>query len=229
LAATLTDKNGVAVNLTSKDVTFLMRPVTAATNSAPTISAAASVVNANNGQVSYVWQAGNTDHAGDYYFEWKVTDSLGKEQTYPTEGYGTVRVIDDLESHLASLRLLAESRGITVRGLVQGNSDNISTVREKTDEPDDDTSDYTDDSISARLLAANSIERVIADIWLEKAGRWAAVSNSSNSSTTRGLGSLYSNAIQMYNLYSALADAAEGTGSAAPRRARSKQIVRPSA
>jgi hypothetical protein len=64
LSATLTASSGSAVSLVSKTVQFVMRPITAASNSAPVISAAASIVNAPGGQVSYIWQTGDTDHAG---------------------------------------------------------------------------------------------------------------------------------------------------------------------
>jgi hypothetical protein len=118
-----------------------------------------------------------------------VVDGLSKAQTYPTEGYGLLRINDDLESHLSSLRQLAFMLGKPVREPHNSNTGSgIWTFGRRpmsltTAPPTTPTTPYQ------RLLTrAASVERVIADIWLEKAGRWAAITNSSNSSTTRGLG-----------------------------------------
>lgn len=54
--------------------------------------------NANRGKCSYEWVAGNTDTPGTFNGEIVVSFS-GKEQTFPTNGYFTVSIIDDLESH----------------------------------------------------------------------------------------------------------------------------------
>lgn len=105
--AQLKDSTGAPVNLAGAAVQFVMREATAATNTTPVIAApmdiAVDQVNAP-GQVSYEWQPGDTDHARLYSIEFVVSWPDGKEQTFPTVGFVSLEVHDDLESHLASLR-----------------------------------------------------------------------------------------------------------------------------
>jgi hypothetical protein len=90
-----------------------------------------------------------------------------------------------------------------------------------------DDSMYSDATLQAMLLTATSVERLTAQIWAEKAARWAALTNVTNSSTTRGLGSLYSNALQMARYWGDLANIAENdTPTGRKRKARTRAIVR---
>lgn len=91
---TLRDQNGNILNLTGCTVQFVMRLITAA---APQVNAAATVVSATNGEVSYAWAAGDTATAGIYACTFQVTTtSSGATYTYPNDGYLEVSVEQNL-------------------------------------------------------------------------------------------------------------------------------------
>ena len=48
------------------------------------------------GQVRYEWAAGETDDAGLYYAEWRITRA-GEDETVPSEGYEAVRISDAVD------------------------------------------------------------------------------------------------------------------------------------
>jgi hypothetical protein len=50
----------------------------------------------NLGQVSYSWEAGDTDIVGTYKAELEIMWPLNKPQTFPAKGYMTVVIGDDL-------------------------------------------------------------------------------------------------------------------------------------
>lgn len=85
ITATLLDRDGDPVNLTEATVTFRMR--NHGNGHIAVAGAAAEVVgDATDGNVRYVWQAGDTDQPGEYRAEWIVTiDS--KQQTVPNDGW----------------------------------------------------------------------------------------------------------------------------------------------
>lgn len=97
ITATLQDATGAAVDLTgAASVKFILRQVSGGT---PKVSAAAVVVSAIAGQVSYTWAGTDTDTEGVYYAEWQVTWTAGsKPQTYPNDGHQVVKVVGDLGS-----------------------------------------------------------------------------------------------------------------------------------
>lgn len=84
--------NGTAVDLTGASVRFHMlgQDGTVVVDAAATIEVAAS------GEVSYAWQAADTDEAGIYKCEWEVTYSGGGIQTFPNPGYNTVIIGGDI-------------------------------------------------------------------------------------------------------------------------------------
>ena len=94
ITATLTDSAGAAVNLTGATVRFVMRKGGAATAK---VAAAATVVSAPAGTVSYTWLAANTNDPGIYSACWEVTFSGGTIQTFPNAGYTSVAVLPDLD------------------------------------------------------------------------------------------------------------------------------------
>lgn len=49
-----------------------------------------------DGQVEYVWVAGDTDTVGTYRVEVEVTWPGGRKQTFPPSGYSTVSINADL-------------------------------------------------------------------------------------------------------------------------------------
>lgn len=90
-AATLLDTDGNAVNITgATGVTFRFKA-----DNVPIISGAGAIVSASAGTVRYDWQAGDTDTAGDYQVEIVVTYASGS-QTFPSAGYGRVRITESL-------------------------------------------------------------------------------------------------------------------------------------
>ena len=94
ITATLKDAAGAAVNLTTAtQVKFKMRAVAPGSLK---VDGTATVTNAAGGQVSYAWQAADTDTAGDYYAEWEVTFASGLIETFPNAGYITITIVADL-------------------------------------------------------------------------------------------------------------------------------------
>lgn len=85
--------DGVADDLTGSTVLFLMKkyrsPGTA-------YSFAATIVTAASGTVSYVPGVGFPTDVGSYKQEWQVTYSNGKILTFPTDGYNTIEIVEDL-------------------------------------------------------------------------------------------------------------------------------------
>jgi hypothetical protein len=88
--------NGVPVNITGATIKFLM-----AKGSYPgdtlQVNAAATIVDAVNGIVSYSWTSADTSIPGDYLAEWEVTYASGVQQTFPTADQLIVRVVNDLD------------------------------------------------------------------------------------------------------------------------------------
>ena len=121
LIATLKDRDGQPVNLTSATVLFVMRATDSISGSTPRIQGAMQVATdqvANRGQVTYQWSAGDTDLPGSFAGEFVVTWPTGREQTFPTTGFVTVQINDDLESHLqamqAARQAATEPRGVVL-------------------------------------------------------------------------------------------------------------------
>lgn len=93
IQATLKDSSGTAVDLTGATVRFHMaRP-----DKTVVVDAAAVVLSpATDGRVEYQWGASDTGAPGDYLAEWEVTFQSGREQTFPNDGYLTVRIVEAL-------------------------------------------------------------------------------------------------------------------------------------
>lgn len=83
---------GVPTNLTGATVRFFMskRDGTLVVNSAATI------VDAVAGKVEYAWNSADTDTAGKYYCEFRVTFGDGKITTVPNDGYMELEIIDKI-------------------------------------------------------------------------------------------------------------------------------------
>lgn len=93
LSDTLTYSNGSAVNLTGASVNFIMRALTA---SATTTNAAATIVTPASGTVQYTFTATDSATAGTYMANWFVTFSGGTTMTFPTDGYISVNIEENL-------------------------------------------------------------------------------------------------------------------------------------
>jgi hypothetical protein len=89
---TLEDGDGNPVNISGATVAYRMQPL----GGIQTISGPATILNAPQGQVSYSWQAADTDTAGIYFAEWEVTFSGGAVQTFPNGGYDLVHIGPEL-------------------------------------------------------------------------------------------------------------------------------------
>lgn len=59
------------------------------------VNQAAVVSDAANGRVQYTWVAGDTSLSGTFNVEWEVSWGTDK-QTFPSEGYLTITIEDDL-------------------------------------------------------------------------------------------------------------------------------------
>jgi len=95
LSAYLTDVDGNAINLTTADgVKLVMRK----RNSAKTIvvDAAASVIDAATGAVSYQWLSGDTNDVGLYNAIFEVDWDGSIFQSFPADGYLKIEIQEDL-------------------------------------------------------------------------------------------------------------------------------------
>lgn len=101
ITATLRDENDAAVDINGATVRFHMVAISGGTAK---VSAAASNdqngdgADGTKGQVSYEWQAADTDTPGLYLAEWEVTYVGGDVVTYPNAGYLLVRVTPQIAS-----------------------------------------------------------------------------------------------------------------------------------
>ena len=91
---------GQPVTLTSATVVFVVKSIgTGAVRRLP-----ATIADAAHGVVRWYPVDGDLDEAGDYQFEWEVTQTLVREnntvrptvQTFPSDGYRSLRVMPDL-------------------------------------------------------------------------------------------------------------------------------------
>ena len=96
LDAILQAANGSPVNLTNAvSIVFHMREEDGETMK---ITDGIVVINDNpaTGQVSYAWVDTDTDTSGLFYCEFEVTWPGSKIQTFPSRGYVSVQILDDL-------------------------------------------------------------------------------------------------------------------------------------
>ena len=92
IRAVLKDADGDPVNLTDCQVKFKMAPL----SGPATISRAAHIQNAEKGEVWVVWVPGETDTAGIFRAEFKVTYPDGRKETFPNDGYISIQIMNDL-------------------------------------------------------------------------------------------------------------------------------------
>jgi hypothetical protein len=92
LQATLT-RSGSAVNLTGLSVKFHMRDAYTGT---VVINSPATIVDAVNGIVEYLWEPADTVAAGLYEGEFEVTIAPDKVMTFPNDGHILIHIVDDI-------------------------------------------------------------------------------------------------------------------------------------
>jgi hypothetical protein len=93
IAYQLKDGTGAVVVLTGASVKFMMY---APGGAAAKVNAAATIIDALLGKVSYTPTASNTDTPGDYLGEWQVTFAGGAIETFPNSDHLKIRVRQDL-------------------------------------------------------------------------------------------------------------------------------------
>lgn len=103
-------------------------------------------------------------------------------------------------------------------------AESILTLRRLTNEPDN-VEPYSDLSLGLRLdAAAGELRPVAAEVWIEKASRYAELVDVQEGSSRRNLGDLYEQALAMAKQFGAIDDPAANTGQ---RSSRTRQIIRP--
>ena len=84
---------------------------------------------------------------------------------------------------------------------------------------------YDDTQLSA-LIDANSVNRVVAQLWQEKAASQAALVNIAESGSSRSMGDAHKNSLALAKYYLGLATAEEVPAVDTSRYARTRAIVR---
>jgi hypothetical protein len=92
IKAVLKDATGNSVDLTGCDVNFYMVPLCGTT----VIKRAAHIEDATAGEVWVVWAPGETNTSGIYQAEFKVVYLDGKVETFPSDGYISIQIMNDL-------------------------------------------------------------------------------------------------------------------------------------
>lgn len=93
VSATLSNYDGTAINLTDSTVRLVYR---AADGSGTATRVTATIESAEDGEVSYAWQTGDTATAGNYVCEWEITFSGGSILTVPNGSYIPFTILADL-------------------------------------------------------------------------------------------------------------------------------------
>jgi len=92
IKATLKNNSGQAVDLTSCTVKFIMADL----RNRVKINRNAIIQDAVNGVVWFIFEANEVDEAGTFRGEFEVTYADGRVETFPNEGYITIKINSDL-------------------------------------------------------------------------------------------------------------------------------------
>ena len=92
IKAFLKDSHGEPIDLSDCVVTFHMAPITLPA----IINRSVHVQDRTNGEVWVVWKPGETDIAGTYQAEFKVLYKDGRKETFPNDGYISIKILEDL-------------------------------------------------------------------------------------------------------------------------------------
>lgn len=106
---TILDASGSALNLTDATVKFVMRSLA---NAAATVNAAATIVNASTGQVSFTFTAADTAIAGLYMAQWIVTESGGGTYAFPNVGFRSIEVSPSLANAPQGIVSLPDAKDV---------------------------------------------------------------------------------------------------------------------
>lgn len=88
-----TDEAAIVLS-TATSVRLLMRE--RGVGSPATVEGVCSITDADTGEVTYTWAAGDTASSGTYDLEFEITWADGGVETVPSSGYETVVIEDDL-------------------------------------------------------------------------------------------------------------------------------------
>lgn len=82
-------------SLSGATLKFVMRAVGSST---PVVNATAVIENPTNWTFRYDPISTDTAAAGEYQYEWELTFSGGRKQTFPDPGYNTITITADLDN-----------------------------------------------------------------------------------------------------------------------------------
>lgn len=89
-------RNGDAIDLSGSGVSvkFQMRKISSGTLK---VDAEATIVDDVGGEVKYEWKDADVNTTGIYYCEFIVTYGDGTVETFPSRGYKTIKIGEDLK------------------------------------------------------------------------------------------------------------------------------------
>lgn len=93
IGSILYDEDDEVIDLTGATVEFVMKLA----NGTVVIDNEATIAEATEGKVFYNWIAEDTEEAGIYLAEWKVTFPDGSKETFPRDGYIEIRINSSLD------------------------------------------------------------------------------------------------------------------------------------
>lgn len=93
IGAILKDGSGNPIDLTAASVRFHMKRIGASTAS---VTADATIINADAGSVKYAWSTGDTSTAGSFQAEFQVTYTGGGIETFPNDSSIAIEITPEL-------------------------------------------------------------------------------------------------------------------------------------
>ena len=161
-----------------------------------------------DGKVRYAWASGSTDTADDYAGHWLVTFTGGAIQSYPTDAPITI-IIASKDGSVGSYSAAV-----------------LFDARRSAGEVGDTT--YTDNDIATLLAKRNGdVAAVAYDIWTYKAADAANLVDMSDAGSSRSLGALYKQCLEMAKFWGDRSATILDEQRATPRRgARTRGIER---
>ncbi len=101
----------------------------------------------------------------------------------------------------------------------------IAEVRRAADVPTDDPV-HTVDVLTDIIDSTSTLYRAILKVWIEKAAGYSSMASMSEAGSSRSLGELHDNALEMIKLYTGLVAAEDATAATATGRPFSVPITR---
>lgn len=206
IRTTLKDNAGAPVDLTGLSVMFYMRSFI----SGELIVSGEAAIDGQptTGKVTYNWQEGETEDTGYHFAEWEVQLAPGQTQTFPTNGWNLIDVVEDLDSLTVTNAGFLELRQL--RSMVAEPTRNI----------------YSDSLLFAMMLRHSlDLNGTAAEIWREKAAEAAALTDIGTGDKKRALSQLYPRFIKQAEIYEAAAGDGPSVTGAQPTIVRNIERV----